>query len=138
MQDMSAFSTFPWWLADLARGRLSGLTNGPIVVEDGVRLGQGCLVLSGVRIGTGAVVAAGAVVMHDVPPYAIVGGAPAHFIESSYDLVTVAQLVSFVDYSMIAPDMVARDWDVLTAPVSENSILRLRDSFERATAQRTQ
>jgi len=33
--------------------------------------------MPGVRIGTGAVVAGGAVVVKDVPPYAIVGGVPA-------------------------------------------------------------
>lgn len=48
-----------------------------VVVEDDVWLGYGCLVLSGVRIGRGAIVAAGSVVKADVPPYAIVGGAPA-------------------------------------------------------------
>jgi UDP-2-acetamido-3-amino-2,3-dideoxy-glucuronate N-acetyltransferase len=38
-----------------------------VIVEDGVTLGAGCIVLPGVRIGEGAIIAAGAVVDHDVP-----------------------------------------------------------------------
>ncbi|HEY3822311.1 MAG TPA: acyltransferase [Polyangiaceae bacterium] len=49
----------------------------PIHVGDGVWLGSRVVVLPGVRIGRGAVVAAGAVVVRDVPPYAMVGGVPA-------------------------------------------------------------
>jgi acetyltransferase-like isoleucine patch superfamily enzyme len=55
-------------------------TRGPVVVGDDVWIGCGARVLKGVTIGTGAIVAAGAVVTHDVPPYAIVGGVPARVI----------------------------------------------------------
>ena len=48
-----------------------------VVVEDDVWLGFGCILLTGVRIGHGAIVAAGSVVVSDVEPYSIVGGAPA-------------------------------------------------------------
>lgn len=45
------------------------------------------VLLPGVKIGKGAVVAAGAVVVRDVPDYAIVGGVPAKVIgERSQDL----------------------------------------------------
>jgi maltose O-acetyltransferase len=49
----------------------------PVVIEDFAYLGTRVTILSGVRIGRGAVAASGAVVTHDVPPYAIVGGVPA-------------------------------------------------------------
>jgi len=48
-----------------------------IVVGDDVWLGANCIILSGVCIGKGAIVAAGAVVVKDVEPYAIVAGIPA-------------------------------------------------------------
>jgi len=47
------------------------------VVERGVAIGSGAVVLGGVRIGTEALVGAGAVVTSDVPPGAVVRGVPA-------------------------------------------------------------
>ena len=54
--------------------------SGPITIEDDAWLRSGVVVLPGVRIGEGAVVGANAVVTHDVEPYTIVAGVPAHFL----------------------------------------------------------
>ena len=43
-------------------------------------IGQDVKLMEGVTVGNGAIVAAGAVVVHDVPAYAIVGGVPAKVI----------------------------------------------------------
>lgn len=43
-------------------------------------IGANAIIPGGIRIGTGAIVAAGAVVVKDVPPYAVVGGNPAKII----------------------------------------------------------
>lgn len=53
----------------------------PVVVEDGVLIGANAVVLEGLRVGAGAVVAAGAVVTADVPPGAVVAGAPARVVK---------------------------------------------------------
>ena len=58
-----------------------GVTNRGIVVGDDVWLGSGVIILDGVHIGSGAVVAAGSVVNKDVPPNAVVGGAPARILK---------------------------------------------------------
>jgi tetrahydrodipicolinate N-succinyltransferase len=50
----------------------------PVVIEEGVWLGAGVIVLKGVTIGHNAVVGAGAVVTKDVAPNALVVGVPAH------------------------------------------------------------
>lgn len=54
--------------------------NGKIIIEDYVFIGPRAIIMPGITIGKDAVVAAGAVVTKDVPPYAIVGGAPAQII----------------------------------------------------------
>lgn len=46
------------------------------VIEDGVTLGGGVVVLPGVRIGHDSFIAAGAVVTKDVPPLSLVRGVP--------------------------------------------------------------
>jgi len=58
-----------------------GHISGEIIVEDDVWLGGNVSLVGGVHVGRGAVVAAGAVVIHDVEPYTIVGGVPARFIK---------------------------------------------------------
>lgn len=57
-------------------------SKGPVVIEDGVWIGEGACVLPGVRIGRHAIVGANAVVTRDVPAYTIVGGVPARPIRT--------------------------------------------------------
>lgn len=57
-------------------------SKGPVVIEDGVWIGEGSCILPGVRIGRHAIVGANAVVTRDVPPYTIVGGIPARPIRT--------------------------------------------------------
>lgn len=52
----------------------------PVTIGDDVWLGARAIIMPGVSIGRGAIVAAGAVVTHDVPAYAIVGGVPARVL----------------------------------------------------------
>jgi acetyltransferase-like isoleucine patch superfamily enzyme len=49
----------------------------PIVIEDGVWIAVGAVVLAGVTVGHDAIVAAGAVVTRDVPAGSIAKGVPA-------------------------------------------------------------
>jgi acetyltransferase-like isoleucine patch superfamily enzyme len=53
---------------------------GPVRIGNDVWIAQRALIRRGVTIGDGAVIAAGAVVVNDVPPFAIVGGAPARVL----------------------------------------------------------
>jgi acetyltransferase-like isoleucine patch superfamily enzyme len=55
-----------------------------VSVGDDVWIGHGAIILSGVKIGNGAIVAAGAVVVHDVPPYSIVSGNPAAVVKMRF------------------------------------------------------
>ena len=65
----------------------------PITVGHDVWIGARAFVRDGVKIGNGAVVAAGAVVVKDVPDYAIVGGVPAKIIRYRFPPEMIEQLL---------------------------------------------
>jgi acetyltransferase-like isoleucine patch superfamily enzyme len=56
----------------------------PIVVEDDVWIGAGCLVLPGTHIGRGSVIASGSVVKGVIPPYSLVAS-PKSVIVRQYE-----------------------------------------------------
>lgn len=53
------------------------LAMNPVVLKDDCNIGVNAVILSGVTIGRGSQVGAGAVVVQDVPDYAVVTGVPA-------------------------------------------------------------
>jgi serine O-acetyltransferase len=60
-------------------GGRSKLYEVPVIEED-VQIGVGAKVLGPIRVGRGAVIGANAVVLHDVPPGAVVVGIPARVL----------------------------------------------------------
>lgn len=69
-------------------------SNAQVMIGNDVWLGQGVFVKSGVTIGDGAIVAAHSVVLHDVPPYTIVGGVPARPIRARFDDALIERLLA--------------------------------------------
>lgn len=65
---------------DPAKGGRASFRGTTATIGNDVWIGANVVVLSSVTVGDGAVLAAGSVVTSDVPPYAIVGGAPAKVI----------------------------------------------------------
>lgn len=51
------------------------------VIEDGASIGANATIRCGIRLGTYCMIAAGAVVTHDVPPFALMLGAPARHVD---------------------------------------------------------
>lgn len=66
----------------------------PITIGHDVWIGARVFVRDGVSIGHGAIIAAGAVVIHDVPPYAIFGGTPAKLVRMRFPDTEVARLLA--------------------------------------------
>ena len=86
------------YLTDSDHGTDAGLPvsqqpmeSSPVLLEDGVWMGAGAIVLKGVTIGRDAIVGAGAVVTKNVPPNAIVVGVPARVIGSRQSGATTAK-----------------------------------------------
>ena len=75
---------------------------GDIVVGNDVWFGYDSLVMSGVKIGHGAVIGARAVVVKDIPPYAIVAGNPAKVVKMRFDDAVISRLLQIAWW----------DWDI--------------------------
>lgn len=89
-------TTYPFsvvWPGTIAAFPGHPRTNGDVKIGNDVWVGAEALILSGVTIGDGAVIAARAVVTHNVPPYAIVGGNPARVIRERFDAVIVKRFL---------------------------------------------
>ena len=67
--------------------------NRPVEIGNDVWIGANVIILPGVKIGDGAVLAAGAVVTHDVAPYAIVAGVPAKLIRKRFSEDMIVRLM---------------------------------------------
>jgi len=69
-------------------------TKGDVVIGNDVWIATEAMILSGVRIGDGAVISARSVVTRDVPPYAIVAGAPAKVTRFRFSDDQIASLLA--------------------------------------------
>lgn len=78
------------------------------------------LILSGVTIGRGAIVAAGAVVVKDVPPYAIVGGNPAKILKYRFPL-EIRESLMKMDFSLLTKEYIEQNIDFFYSYISVES-----------------
>lgn len=80
-------STHPAFYSSRKQANFSFVTSDELIEQGRVNIGHDvwigarAIIIDGCNIGNGAVIAAGAVVVKDVPPYAIVGGVPAKVIK---------------------------------------------------------
>ena len=92
-----------------------------IIIDDDVWIGYGATIMSGVHIGQGAVIAAGAIVVKDVNPYAIVGGVPAKVIKYRLSGPVVESLKT-TKVSAININELKNNLSVLYCKVNENNL----------------
>jgi len=72
---------------------------GDIIIGNDVWLGYDSLIKNGVTVGDGAIVAARAVVVKNVPPYAIVAGNPATVVKMRFENDIIKRLLSIAWWS---------------------------------------
>ena len=78
-----------------------------IVIGNDVWIGVNAIIFPGVGIGDGAIVGAGAIVTHDVPPYAIAVGAPARVIKYRYTKEQIKKLLKIAWWNWSEEKIVA-------------------------------
>jgi acetyltransferase-like isoleucine patch superfamily enzyme len=69
------------------------VSNGHVIIENDVWIGESTTIMSGVRVGSGSVLAANSVVVKDVEPYSVVGGNPARLINLRFPKEIIQQLL---------------------------------------------
>jgi acetyltransferase-like isoleucine patch superfamily enzyme len=89
----------------------------PLVVGSDVWLGYRSLISGPVTVGHGAIVAAGAVVLRDIPPYAIAAGNPAQVIRYRFSPDIVAAMLRIAWWTW-PPDRVAAEAAAFLEPVA--------------------
>jgi len=94
---LDAFSTYPFPIFQNGWEKAYNIfdlpVKGDIVIGNDVWLGYDALVKGGVKIGDGAIIASRAVVVKDVPPYAIVAGNPGKIVKMRFDEPTIERLL---------------------------------------------
>jgi virginiamycin A acetyltransferase len=84
----------PWNPPDMGVERtLDVVKHAPIIGND-VWIGTRAVIARGVTIGDGAIIGAGALVLEDVPPYAIVAGTPAKVLRYRFPQEQIAALLA--------------------------------------------
>lgn len=95
---LGSLSTYPFpiffeeWDLDAKDIRQVWDKRGDIVIGNDVWIGFEAVILSGVTVGDGAIIGSRAVVTKDVPPYTIVGGAPARPIRRRFEDAVIEKL----------------------------------------------
>ena len=105
----------------------TAIKHGLCEIGNDVWIAAGAQVLHKVKIGDGAVIGAGAVVTHDVPPYAIAVGIPAKIIgyRCSSDFIERLEKIQWWNW----PDEVLReniDW-LIHSDINEETISRMEN-----------
>ena len=86
--------------------------NYPLWIGNEVWIGEGAFLAGGITVGDGAMILARAVVVQDVPPYAIVGGVPAKVISFRYDEDTINWLLD-IQWWNLDTNWLKENWKLL-------------------------
>ena len=120
---LDAVSTYPFpvfgegW--ESAYGWSDVPIKGDIIVGNDVWFGYDSLIRNNVTIGNGAIIATRAMVVKDVPAYAVVAGNPARVVKMRFDAPTIARLEKLAWW----------DWDI--EKISRNLRLITRLDIDR-------
>ena len=90
-----------------------------------VWIGARAIVLDGVDVGDGAIIGAGAVVVKNVPPYAVVGGVPAKTIRFRFsdEMIALLRSLRWWDWSL---DDLTKHKNLFQGPLDEKRLEGLK------------
>lgn len=87
-------TTYPRALFSKKTSHATSNEPGDVVIGSDVWIGYGVTIIGPAVIGDGAIIGAGALVIKDVPPYAVVGGVPAQILKYRFNENEIENLLS--------------------------------------------
>ncbi len=103
------------------------MNNDYCIIGNDVWIAAGAQILHKVKIGDGAIVGAGAVVTHDVPPYAIAVGIPAKIIGFRFEQKFIDELLNIHWWSWPLPVIIDNMQKLMHMDVNEETISMMRE-----------
>jgi len=103
-------------------------TNGDIIINDDVWIGQNSTILSGVKVGAGAVIAANSTVVKNVLPYKIYGGNPAKLIKPRFNN-QITDLLLMLKWWELDIEEIKKIHPILCSEPSEKAIKKLLSKY---------
>lgn len=90
-------------------------------IGNDVWIGTSAIIFAGVTVGDGAVIGAGAIVTKDVPPYAVVVGAPARIVRYRFSRPIIEQLLRLRWWRFDASGLMGVDFSNISGAIEEIS-----------------
>lgn len=115
--NINTISSYPFKVKVLGTENFEAFGKGDIIIKDDVWIGYGASIMSGITVGQGAVIAAGSIVTKDVPPYAIVGGAPARILKFRFEEQIIQELLN-CDFSKLNKNLIEKHCNDLYLPIN--------------------
>jgi acetyltransferase-like isoleucine patch superfamily enzyme len=98
-------------------------------IGNDVWIGSLCIIKRGITIGDGAIIAGGAVVIDDVPPYAIVGGIPAKVLKYRFDETKIEKLKNLKWWELLPTQLEKVSFNDIDKALSQ--IEEIKNNLER-------
>jgi acetyltransferase-like isoleucine patch superfamily enzyme len=108
-----------------------------VVIGNDVSIGTSSIILRGVTIGSGAIIGCGAVVTTDVPPFAIVEGAPAQVIGYRFEESVIDKLLKLKWWTLNPIDMSGVNFNQIDVAIEQIKTIKANITqlkLERASA----
>ncbi|PLR43352.1 hypothetical protein CYR40_17530 [Chimaeribacter arupi] len=104
--------------------RQEGKNEGRNSIGNDAWIGEGVSIRRGCKIGHGAIIASRAAITRDVPPYAVVGGTPAHIVKYRFapDIIARLLALNWWDYDIRNVD--GLDWTNVEATLGRLKMLK--------------
>lgn len=127
--NVNCFSTYPYKVKYLKSQKYEATSKGPIIIEDDVWIGFGCIILSGVTIKKGAIIAAGSIVTKDVEEFSIYGGNPAKKIKDRYDDKNIIEIMKQLNFSKLNEDFIKNNIEILYEQLTFEKLLKISNEL---------